>query len=222
QLGCYGNMAGSPSAVSERTPRDSPVRPDRGAMDHFSPSHTYTDVGPSSSGLGDVSMGYFPDSEGPIYYDRPTEAALAARKALLAFAGDLPCCPPFVKDIVKTMTAGGPIRNSDSLQMMQVIAFVTEQLSKKRKDGTPVVEPGLVDSLQTLMASVSRDFVTRRQGRVAAPGTESINTYCTGCLEDVTEDDEVKTLPCGHNFHSKCIDPWLSVSGTCQLCMREV
>ena len=32
---------------------------------------------------------------------------------------------------------------------------------------------------------------------------------CAVCLEAVVQGDAVKTLPCGHEFHARCIDRWL-------------
>lgn len=46
--------------------------------------------------------------------------------------------------------------------------------------------------------------------------------HCTVCLEEWEEGDEVKALPCMHDFHSVCIDPWLANTGKCPLCQREI
>lgn len=32
---------------------------------------------------------------------------------------------------------------------------------------------------------------------------------CLICVDDFVDGDRVRTLPCGHNFHPACIDPWL-------------
>lgn len=41
---------------------------------------------------------------------------------------------------------------------------------------------------------------------------------CSICTEDFTVGEDVRVLPCRHQFHPACIDPWLiNVSGTCPL-----
>jgi len=46
---------------------------------------------------------------------------------------------------------------------------------------------------------------------------------CSICTEDFTVGEDVRVLPCDHNFHPACIDPWLvNVSGTCPLCRLDL
>jgi hypothetical protein len=41
---------------------------------------------------------------------------------------------------------------------------------------------------------------------------------CPVCLDDFEQGQPVRVLPCHHNFHPTCIDPWLlNVSGSCPL-----
>ncbi|GAB1599997.1 E3 ubiquitin-protein ligase RNF181-like isoform X2 [Argonauta hians] len=44
---------------------------------------------------------------------------------------------------------------------------------------------------------------------------------CTICLGEFMENNEVKTLPCKHQFHSNCILPWLEKVNTCPMCRTE-
>ncbi|CAG8554860.1 4184_t:CDS:2 [Paraglomus occultum] len=45
------------------------------------------------------------------------------------------------------------------------------------------------------------------------------NTTCAICLDDFVEGDEVRCLPCEHEYHTECIDPWLTEkSSKCPLC----
>lgn len=41
---------------------------------------------------------------------------------------------------------------------------------------------------------------------------------CSICTEDFSVGEDVRVLPCNHQFHPHCVDPWLiNVSGTCPL-----
>lgn len=44
------------------------------------------------------------------------------------------------------------------------------------------------------------------------------NNVCPICTDDFVRGQDVRVLPCQHQFHPDCIDPWLvNVSGTCPL-----
>jgi hypothetical protein len=44
------------------------------------------------------------------------------------------------------------------------------------------------------------------------------NHVCPICTDDFVKGQDVRVLPCSHQFHPECIDPWLiNVSGTCPL-----
>ncbi|KAF3788162.1 E3 ubiquitin-protein ligase [Nymphaea thermarum] len=41
---------------------------------------------------------------------------------------------------------------------------------------------------------------------------------CSICLEQVNIGELIRSLPCLHQFHTNCIDPWLRQQGTCPVC----
>lgn len=44
------------------------------------------------------------------------------------------------------------------------------------------------------------------------------NFSCPICTDDFIKGQDLRVLPCAHQFHPECIDPWLvNVSGTCPL-----
>merc|ERR1719239_212983 len=45
---------------------------------------------------------------------------------------------------------------------------------------------------------------------------------CSVCLEDFVSRVKLRELPCGHVYHTKCIDPWLQRRLTCAVCKRQV
>jgi hypothetical protein len=74
----------------------------------------------------------------------------------------------------------------------------------------PEVTPA--ESQQSDADAVGRER-HKAEGR---PSDEHV--VCSICTEDFTVGEEVRLLPCSHQFHPPCIDPWLiNISGTCPL-----
>ncbi|XP_020108002.1 E3 ubiquitin-protein ligase SDIR1 [Ananas comosus] len=44
---------------------------------------------------------------------------------------------------------------------------------------------------------------------------------CSVCLEQVNVGELIRSLPCLHQFHANCIDPWLRQQGTCPVCKHR-
>lgn len=44
---------------------------------------------------------------------------------------------------------------------------------------------------------------------------------CPVCMGDFSPGDEVKVLPCHHNFHPECIDTWLTSKCICPMCRQD-
>ncbi|KAG8674360.1 hypothetical protein FPOAC2_00374 [Fusarium poae] len=54
-------------------------------------------------------------------------------------------------------------------------------------------------------------------------GDETSGQQCSICTEDFKVGEDVRVLPCKHQFHPACVDPWLiNVSGTCPLCRYDL
>ncbi|KAG0052422.1 hypothetical protein BGZ83_002635 [Gryganskiella cystojenkinii] len=48
-------------------------------------------------------------------------------------------------------------------------------------------------------------------------------TMCAVCLSEYELGDQVRTLPCFHQYHQACIDPWLlQVAALCPICKRDL
>lgn len=45
---------------------------------------------------------------------------------------------------------------------------------------------------------------------------------CAVCLEDFKDGEELRVLPCKHELHRSCVDPWLEVNHTCPLCKANI
>ncbi|CAG8074445.1 unnamed protein product [Penicillium nalgiovense] len=49
------------------------------------------------------------------------------------------------------------------------------------------------------------------------------NFSCPICTDDFTRGQDLRVLPCNHQFHMECIDLWLmNLSGTCPLCRIDL
>ncbi|KAL4807255.1 hypothetical protein BDV18DRAFT_137218 [Aspergillus unguis] len=56
-----------------------------------------------------------------------------------------------------------------------------------------------------------------------ADATDHPNFSCPICTDDFVKGQDLRVLPCNHQFHPECIDPWLvNVSGTCPLCRIDL
>lgn len=48
------------------------------------------------------------------------------------------------------------------------------------------------------------------------------NEDCPICYGTYEDGDKVRTLPCVHSFHSKCVDEWLLYKANCPVCKGKV
>jgi len=48
------------------------------------------------------------------------------------------------------------------------------------------------------------------------------NDTCGICLEDFSQGEIIKRLPCKHGFHQECVDGWLVKAGKCPICVQTV
>ncbi|KAK9061158.1 hypothetical protein SSX86_018338 [Deinandra increscens subsp. villosa] len=59
-------------------------------------------------------------------------------------------------------------------------------------------------------------------GNLVGGKTSEDDLTCSVCLEQVNVGELVRSLPCLHQFHASCIDPWLRQQGTCPVCKFRV
>uniref|UniRef100_A0A7S2SMF5 RING-type domain-containing protein n=1 Tax=Rhizochromulina marina TaxID=1034831 RepID=A0A7S2SMF5_9STRA len=53
-----------------------------------------------------------------------------------------------------------------------------------------------------------------------AAGAEDLS--CPICMDELAVGQEAKRMPCMHEFHSECIDRWLTSSSTCPVCKFDL
>lgn len=45
---------------------------------------------------------------------------------------------------------------------------------------------------------------------------------CAVCMEEFQAGEQMRTLPCLHDFHKRCVDRWLRRQGVCPICKHRV
>ncbi|KAI9021121.1 hypothetical protein DFJ74DRAFT_671968 [Hyaloraphidium curvatum] len=69
----------------------------------------------------------------------------------------------------------------------------------------------------------ARPSLSSRRAPSPAPTVGTLNVpSCPICLEPFEDGDELRTLRCGHELHTSCVDPWLlGRSGRCPVCRGD-
>ncbi|ORZ00404.1 hypothetical protein BCR43DRAFT_485156 [Syncephalastrum racemosum] len=63
---------------------------------------------------------------------------------------------------------------------------------------------------------------SKRNSIITSDGQILDEDCCVICLEKVDEGDVVRELPCKHDYHQNCIDPWLTTKcAECPLCKTD-
>ncbi|XP_021757288.1 E3 ubiquitin-protein ligase SDIR1-like isoform X1 [Chenopodium quinoa] len=117
-----------------------------------------------------------------------------------------------------------------------------ETLRALDADNAPAVPSMSEDEINALpvhkykVTDVEGDMVSKKQASSSASSEQqdiSINVgsskgssedelTCTVCLEQVNVGELIRSLPCLHQYHASCIDPWLKQQGTCPVCKYKV
>nr|AEL13393.1 ring finger protein [Zea mays] len=100
---------------------------------------------------------------------------------------------PVFKYKVQAQQGNAPARKSDEASQLSVSS--TGSSNEKKQDGLKADGTG----------KTTQDELT-----------------CSVCLEQVMVGDLLRSLPCLHQFHVNCIDPWLRQQGTCPICKHQV
>lgn len=73
-------------------------------------------------------------------------------------------------------------------------------------------------SMQQGSSSASAEKKQDINNAVASTKAPDDELTCSVCLEQVNVGELIRSLPCLHQFHANCIDPWLRQQGTCPVC----
>jgi hypothetical protein len=72
-------------------------------------------------------------------------------------------------------------------------------------------------TIQEPILAFNHTLVSVRQNNIVGA-----NMMCAICIDQFAINDTITTLPCFHEFHSTCIDPWLFGNITCPTCRHNV
>lgn len=81
--------------------------------------------------------------------------------------------------------------------------IITQLLNQLDNSGPPPAEKGKIESLP-IYEITQKELDERAE--------------CAVCQDLFTLKESVKQLPCKHNFHQPCIDPWLHLHDSCPIC----
>ena len=77
----------------------------------------------------------------------------------------------------------------------------------------PGAKPEVVQKLPTRTVSIASGAPTPPDGEAS----------CAVCMEDYKNGDVLRILPCKHEFHTSCVDRWLSMNNpTCPLVRAHI
>lgn len=76
---------------------------------------------------------------------------------------------------------------------------------------------------QKRLTSAAKKAIAKLPTRTVNKKTEDDESdNCAVCLDGYKAGDVVRILPCQHEFHKLCIDPWLVEHRTCPMCKLNI
>lgn len=97
------------------------------------------------------------------------------------------------------------------------------------KDGKNAIDISL-NPLETMETKIAAPLVRMKSGFSLSPTQAPVPSTvyqrdddpCTICLDHWLEGDLIRYLPCSHQFHVRCLDPWfLRIEAVCPNCKRD-
>jgi E3 ubiquitin-protein ligase RNF13 len=81
--------------------------------------------------------------------------------------------------------------------VMMLFIYLTWQVRQRQRRKNEIAPTNFVAKLPT--------YIFGREKSIDTDHAE-----CSICLEDYVEGDNLRTLPCKHEFHADCVDAWLT------------
>ncbi|KAJ8250023.1 hypothetical protein COCON_G00232390 [Conger conger] len=105
---------------------------------------------------------------------------------------------------------------------------------RPRRQALSQLDDSLGNNYEALLAfeerqgpAVAKNLLSQREiqrlpTKAFNPAYSAGKTECQICFSTYTEGDELRMLPCLHDYHVQCIDRWLKESSTCPICRGDV
>ncbi|KAI7901065.1 uncharacterized protein BX663DRAFT_516204 [Cokeromyces recurvatus] len=94
--------------------------------------------------------------------------------------------------------------------VMMLFIYLTWQFRQRQKKRNDIAPIHFVSKLPT--------YQFRREKMI-----DTVHIECAICLEDYIEGEQLRILPCKHEFHAKCVDAWLtSHKKFCPICKFDI
>ncbi|XP_050359737.1 uncharacterized protein LOC126779630 [Nymphalis io] len=122
-------------------------------------------------------------------------------------------------NMFNTLTSGNDLNDSELSEW-----DVTTSLDYPSYE-QPLTRSYIENFTRSLLMSHQRD---KRNNELKSRGDEAFRERtwsleeCSICFDVILRDQEIMSLPCTHNFHTKCILPWLQEQQTCPNCRKSI
>ena len=100
--------------------------------------------------------------------------------------------------------------DSEDMDYEQLLAL-GERIGDVAQDRWRLDAPAKMAALPTY--TIEKNYLDEAEGN---------DVMCQVCQCDYEEGEEMKKLPCGHHFHTECIDRWLQDHPTCCICKKSI
>jgi len=140
----------------------------------------------------------------PVYHGYP--GPVAGRRLR-------PIPAPFFSDRFR----GSPFINVDTMDHDDLL-----QLQERIGHVSRGAQQSTINELPTRKFVQKRKSIDEKTSEDDSKEAESNAMSCCICMNTFKTADDVRTLPCLHIYHTKCIDKWLVRNRTCPICKFDI